>query len=117
MYNILIIVLSIILYEFLNLVNLKGLIKEYFLTLKKIKKNINYNNFSDLESEKFYTNISKNLFLISLKILLIFLPIIIFFILLDHYNSDLFKFFISIKGVFISLVTIVLYFYLIRNND
>ena len=117
MTHIFIIILSIFFYEFFNLFNFKELIKEYFLILKNLKKNINKKKFSDLDNEKYYINTSKNLLLVSLKILFIFVPIIIFFILLNLYSNDLFKFFISIKGILISLVTIILYFYLMKNND
>lgn len=113
---ILIIILSIFFYEFFNHFNFKKLLKEYLSSLKKLKNNFRKNKFSDLKSEQFYTEISKKLFLISSKILLLFLPLILFFILFDLYNKDLIKFFISIKGIFTSLFTILLYFYLIKKK-
>ena len=113
--HILLICSSIIIYEFLKYLNFTSLVKSNLKIYKKIIKLFRYKNISDFRKEKLILNYSKSLFIISVKIITILIPIIIFVIILNSMSNKYINYIISILGM-IELIIIFLIYHFIRNK-
>ena len=107
--HILLIVLSLIIYELIKYFKFFNLIKLNLKIYKKIIKSFNYKNVSDFRKEKLIFNYSKLLFNTSLKIFLIIALIIIVFYVLGLFSESLYRFIISIFGTIELIIIIIIY--------
>jgi len=114
--HILLIVLSLIIYELIKYFKFFNLIKLNLKIYKKIIKLFNYKNISDFRKEKLIFNYSKSLFNTSLKIFLIVTLIIIVFYALGLFSESLYGFAISIFGIIEISLFIIIYHQLRRKN-
>tara|TARA_Y100001970_G_scaffold73712_1_gene93532 strand:+ start:7583 stop:7945 length:363 start_codon:yes stop_codon:yes gene_type:complete len=94
-----IILLVILTCEFLRFVKIIQLVKNNIKIYKKIIKLFNLKKISDHWKEKAILNYSKNLFLVSLKIISILIIISIFVLILDVVNKGFTVFLFSTFGI------------------
>ena len=90
---------------------LLNLIKMNFEAYKKLIKFFTLKNLSDIEQENIIFNYTRNLFFISLKVLLIFITIIFYLLILNFLSNSFLKLIISLTGfVEVSIISIIYYF-------
>ena len=90
--QILLICSSIIIYEFIKLVNFANIINSNFKIYKKILKLFKNNKVSDFRKEKLIFNYSKKLLLVSIKIIIILISIFVFMMILNLLSNSYFNF-------------------------
>ena len=113
--HILLISSSIVIYEFIQLVNFTNIVKCNIKIYQKILKLFQYKNVSDLRKEKLILNYSKSLLLVSIKIIVILISIYVFMIILNLLSNSYLNFIISILGI-IELSLVFMIYHLIRGK-
>tara|TARA_B100001121_G_scaffold309948_1_gene338706 strand:+ start:1791 stop:2165 length:375 start_codon:yes stop_codon:yes gene_type:complete len=114
--HLLLICSSIVIYEFIQLVNFANILKSKLKIFKKIFNLFKYKNVSDFRKEKLILKYSKSLLLVSLKIIVTFLLIFVFIIILNLLSNSYLNFIMSIMGA-IELSIIFLIYHLIRKKS
>ena len=113
--HILLICSSIVIYEFIQLVNFTNIVKSNLKIYQKILKLFQYKNVSDFRKEKLILNYSKTLLLVSIKIMVILISILVFMIILNLISNSYLSLVISILGI-IELSIFFLIYHLIRKR-
>ena len=106
---------SIIIYEFIQLVNFTNIIKSNLKIYQKILKLFRYKNVSDFRKEKLILNYSKTLLLVSIKIIIILISIVAFMIILKFISNSYLNLVLSLFGI-IELSVFFLIYHLIRKK-
>ena len=114
--HLLLICSSIVIYEFIQLVNFANIFKSKLKIFKKIFNLFQYKNVSDFRKEKLILKYSKSLLLVSLRIIVIFLLIFVFIITLNLLSNSYLNFIMSIMGA-IELSIVFLIYHLIRKKS
>ena len=109
--QILLICSSVVIYEFIQLVKFKNIVKSNLKIYQKILKLFKYKNVSDFRKEKLILNYSKTLLLVSIKIIVILLSIFVFIIISNFYLN----FLIPVFGI-IEISIFFLIYHLIRKK-
>ena len=107
--------LSVIIYEFIQLVNFTNIVKSNLKIYKKILKLFQYKNVSDFRKEKLILNYSKTLLLVSIKIIAILISIFVFIIILNLLSNSYLNYIITILGI-IELTIVFIIYHLIRRK-
>jgi hypothetical protein len=113
--HILLICSSIVIYEFIQLVNFTNIVKSNLKIYQKILKLFKYKNVSDFRKEKLILNYSKTLLLVSIKIIVILISIVIFTLILNLLFNSYLNLVISVLGI-IELSIFFLIYHLIREK-
>ena len=113
--HILLICSSIVIYEFIQLVNFTNIVKFNLKIYQKIIKLFVNKKVSDLKKEKLILNYSKKLFLISIKIIITLISIFSFMVILNLLSNSYLNFIMSIFGI-IELSTVFFIYHLIRKK-
>ena len=103
-------------YEFLRFIKILKLINKNIKIYKKIFKLFNLKKSSDHWKEKVILNYSKNLFLASIKIIIILLIIILFVLILELINTGFVVFLFSIFGIIEMIIIFFVYSFLRKIN-
>ena len=106
------IIFVVISYEIFNLFKTKKLISENFKLYKALFSSLNNKSLSDDKKQQEVLEFSKKLLINCFKILFLFLIIIILIFLENIIFKNLLIFLISIKGVFSSIILLILYHFL-----
>ena len=110
-----VILFVIIIYEYLNYINIFKIIKKNIIIFKKIIKIIFLNKVSDKRKQKVTQSYSIKLFINSLKILLTFTIIIIVFLLFLFLVKNFIYFIDSISGI-IEITILSLVYHVIKKK-
>tara|TARA_B100000035_G_scaffold309721_1_gene316364 strand:- start:281 stop:646 length:366 start_codon:yes stop_codon:yes gene_type:complete len=110
-----VILFVIIIYEYLNYINIFKIIKKNIIIFKKIIKIIFLNKVSDKRKQKVTQSYSIKLFINSLKILLTFTIIIIVFLLFLFLDKNFIYFIDSISGI-IEITILSLVYHVIKKK-
>jgi len=113
--HILLICSSVIIYEFIQLVNFTSIVKSNLKIYQKILKLFQYKNVSDFRKEKLILNYSKTLLLVSIKIIVILISILVFIIILNLISNSYLSLVISVLGI-IELSVVFIIYHLIRKK-
>ena len=113
--HILLICSSVVIYEFIQLVNFTNIVKFNLKIYQKILKLFQYKNVSDFRKEKLILNYSKTLLLVSIRIMVILISIFVFMIILNLLSNLFLNFIISILGI-IELSVVFMIYHLIRTK-
>ena len=113
--HILLVCSSVIIYEFIQLVNFTNIVKSNLKIYQKILKLFQYKNVSDFRKEKLILNYSKTLLLVSIKIIVILISILVFMIILNLISNSYLNLVISILGI-IELSIVFMIYHLIRRK-
>ena len=113
--HILLVCSSVVIYEFIQLVNFSNIVKSNFKIYQKILKLFNYKNVSDFRKEKLIFNYSKTLLLVSIKIIVILISIFVFMMILNLFFNSYLNFIISILGI-IELSIVFIIYHIIRKK-
>ena len=113
--HILLICSSVIIYEFIQLVNFTNIVKSNLKIYPKILKLFKYKNVSDFRKEKLILNYSKTLLLVSIKIIVILISIVAFMIILNFLSNSYLNLVLSLFGI-IEFSIILLIYHLIRKK-
>ena len=113
--HILLVCSSVIIYEFIQLVNFTNIVKSNLKIYQKILKLFQYKNVSDFRKEKLILNYSKTLLLVSIKIIVILISIFVFMIILNLLSNTYLNFIISTLGI-IELSVVFMIYHLIRKK-
>ena len=97
--HLLLIFSAICVYEFVKYINLKKIILNNFIIVKKIVKLLAFKNVSDLRKEKLLFYYSKSLFVLSSKIFAIILVVIFFIVFLNLLSVSFLSLIISVIGI------------------
>jgi len=114
--HILLVCSSVVIYEFIQLVNFSNIVKSNFKIYQKILKLFNYKNVSDFRKEKLIFNYSKTLLLVSIKIIVILISIFVFMMILNLFFNSYLNFIISILGI-IELSIVFIIYHIIRKKN
>ena len=107
--HILLICSSIVIYEFIQLVNFINIVKSNLKIYQKILKLFKYKHVSDFRKEKLILNYSKSLFVVSIKIFSILILILIFIYTLNLLSQSFLNLIISIFGIIELSIIIIIY--------
>ena len=113
--HILLICSSVIIYEFIQLVNFTNIVKSNLKIYQKILKLFQYKNVSDFRKEKLILNYSKTLLLVSIKIIVILISIVAFMIILNFLSNSYLNLVLSLFGI-VELGVFFLIYHLIRKK-
>jgi hypothetical protein len=113
--HILLVCSSIIIYEFIQLVNFTNVVKSNLKIYQKILKLFQYKNVSDFRKEKLILNYSKILLLVSIKIIVILISTLVFMMILNLLSSSYLNLVISVLGI-IELSIVFMIYHLIRRK-
>ena len=113
--HILLICSSVVIYEFIQLVNFTNIVKFNLKIFQEIIKLFVNKNISDLKKEKLILNYSKKLLLISIKIIIILISIFFFMIILNLLSNSYLNFIMSFFGI-IELSIVFLVYHIIRKK-
>ena len=113
--HILLICSSVIIYEFIQLVNFTNIFKSNLKIYQKILKLFKYKNVSDFRKEKLIPNYSKSLLLVSIKIIVTLFFIFVFMIILSFLSYSFLNLITSVLGI-IELSIVFLIYHLIRKK-
>ena len=113
--HILLVCSSVIIYEFIQLVNFTNIVKSNLKIYQKILKLFQYKNVSDFRKEKLILNYSKTLLLVSIKIIAILISIFVFIIILNLLSNSYLNYIITILGI-IELTIVFIIYHLIRRK-
>ena len=111
MIHLVLIFLIIISFEIIKYFKLLFLIKNCLNLYKKLFKLFQFKNVSDIWREKALLSYSKNLLIISVKIILILFIIILLFIILIYINENFKDLILSLFGIIETTILFILYFY------
>jgi hypothetical protein len=101
--------LSIFIYEFMNFINPKKILKSNIEIYKKLFKLFLSSKVSDFRKEKLVLNYSKSLFIISFYILSIIFFCLILMYIINILSNSFISFVFSILGVIQITATLVIY--------
>ena len=107
--HILLIISTLVIYEFIKYVNFASIIKSNLKIYQKILKLFRYKNVSDFRKEKLIFNYSKSLFTLSIKIFSILILILIFIHVLSLLSQSFLDLVISIFGILELSIIIIIY--------
>ena len=107
--NLLIVFITLIVYEFLNYFNFKKIIKSTFRIYRKIFELIKSRKIFENKKEKIVIFYSKILFLNSTKILFVFISIIALILILDQFFNSLLESIFNFSGILISILVFFIY--------
>ena len=107
--HILLIFSSVIIYEFIQLVNFTNIVKSNLKSYQKILKLFQFKNVSDFRKEKLILNYSKTLLLVSIKIIIILISIFVFMIILNFLSNSYLNLLISVFGIIEISIFFVIY--------
>ena len=113
--HILLICSSVVIYEFIQLVNFTNIVKFNLKIYQKILKLFQYKNVSDFRKEKLILNYSKTLLLVSIKIIAILISIFVFIIILNLLSNSYLNYIITILDI-IELTIVFIIYHLIRRK-
>ena len=113
--QILLVFSSVIIYEFIQLVNFTNIVKSNLKIYQKILKLFQYKNVSDFRKEKLILNYSKTLLLVSVKIIVILICIVAFMIILNFLSNSYLNLVLSLFGI-VELSVFFLIYHLIRGK-
>jgi len=113
--HILLICSSIVIYEFIQLVNFTNIIRSNLKIYQKILKLFKYKNVSDFRKEKLILNYSKTLLLVSIKIFVILISVFVFMKILNLLSGSYLNFIMSIFSIIESSIVFLIY-HLIRTK-
>ena len=113
--HILLVCSSVIIYEFIQLVNFTNIVKSNLKIYQKILKLFQYKNVSDFRKEKLILNYSKTLLLVSINIIVILISIAAFMIIFNVLSNSYLSLVISVLGIFELSIVFMLY-HLIRRK-
>ena len=113
--HILLICSSVVIYEFILLVNFINIVKSNLKIYQKILNLFQYKNISDFRKEKLILNYSKTLLLVSIKIIVILISIFVFMIILNLISNSYLSLVISVLGI-IELSIVFMIYHLIRRK-
>ena len=113
--HILLVFSSVIIYEFIQLVNFTNIVKSNLKIYQKILKLFQYKNVSDFRKEKLILNYSKTLLLVSIKIIVILISILVFMIILNFLSINYLNLVTSLFGI-IEISIFFLIYHLIRKK-
>jgi len=113
--HILLVCSSVIIYEFIQLVNFTNVVKSNLKIYQKILKLFQYKNVSDFRKEKLILNYSKTLLLVSIKIIVILISTLVFMMILNLLSSSYLNLVISVLGI-IELSIVFMIYHLIRRK-
>ena len=113
--HILLIISTLVIYEFIKYVNFASIIKSNIKIYQKILKLFRYKNVSDFRKEKLIFNYSKSLFIVSIKIVATLISIIILLLILNILSNSYLNLIMSILGI-IELSIIFMIYHLIRKK-
>tara|TARA_B100000579_G_scaffold390851_1_gene365643 strand:+ start:1852 stop:2202 length:351 start_codon:yes stop_codon:yes gene_type:complete len=102
-------VFVILSFEYLKFIKILKIINENIKFYKKIFKLFSIKNASDSRKQKALLNYSKNLFLISFKIVLILLLIVLFIYIINLLNKSFLVFLFSIYGIIEAMLIFFIY--------
>lgn len=100
--------------EMLKRFHLFSKLKDIKIYSLKLLNLINLKKVSDNWKEKVLFKYCQNIFIVSLKILLILIIILLFYLFLIHYNESIQSYFFSISG-FIEISVFAFIYYKLRN--
>ena len=115
--HILLVCSSVIIYEFIQLVNFKNIVKSNLKIYQKILKLFQYKNVSDFRKEKLILNYSKILLLVSIKIIVILISIVAFMIILNLLSNSYLSLVISVLGIIELSIVFMIYHLMRRKYD
>ena len=113
--HILLICSSVIIYEFIQLVNFTNIVKSNLKIYQKILKLFQYKDVSDFRKEKLILNYSKSLLSVSIKIIVILISIVAFMIILNFLSNSYLNLVLSLFGI-VELSVFFLIYHLIRKK-
>ena len=113
--HILLICLTIIIYEFIRYFQLKNFFNQSLKIYQKIIKLFRLEKASDFRKEKLLLNYSKSLFLLSLKIFIVILLILILLYILSFLSESFIDLIVSIFGI-IELTFIFMIYHILRKK-
>jgi hypothetical protein len=113
--HILLICSSIVIYEFIQLVNFTNIVKSNLKIYQKILKLFQYKNVSDFRKEKLILNYSKRLLSVSIKIIVILISILVLMMIFNLISNSFINLVISILGM-VELSIFFLIHHLIRKK-
>ncbi len=113
--HILLVFSSVVIYEFIQLVNFTNIVKSNLKIYQKILKLFQYKNVSDFRKEKLILNYSKTLLLVSIKIIITLISISVFMIILNLLSNSYLSLVISVFGI-IELGIVFMIYHLIRRK-
>lgn len=99
-------------YELLRYLRFIYLFKVNINLYKKIFKLLTYKKVSDFRKEKAILNYSKNLFLNSIKIIIILLTVLFLVAILSYLDKNFFYFLSNILGIFETILLFIIYSYI-----
>lgn len=114
--HVLLICSSIVIYEFIQLINFTDIVKLNLKIYQKILNLLQYKNVSDFRKEKLILNYSKKLLLVSIRIIVILISILIFILILNLLSNSYLNLIMSASGV-IELSIVFLIYHLIRKKS
>ena len=106
------IILVVLFYELLNYIKFRSILIENISFYKKIIKLLKYKNVSDNWKQKSLLNYSKNILLISLKIIFILLIIVSFLIIFGKFQNNYYNLLLSLPGIIEVIILFIVYSYL-----
>ena len=106
---------AIIIYEFIRYVKLINIVQSNLKIYQKILKLFKFKKVSDFRKEKLIFNYSKSLFIVSIKIFAIIIPIFIFMYIFNLLSNSFLNLVISILGI-IELSIVFIIYHLLRKK-
>ena len=110
--HILLICSSVIIYEFIKLINFRNIIKSNLKIYKKIFKLFKYKNVSDSHKEKLIFNYSKLLLVFSVKIIITFISIFTFLVVLNFLSFSYLNLIFSVMGILEQSIIFLIYHFI-----
>ena len=110
--HILLIFTTIVIYEFVNYIKLKILISSNFNVYQKLFNLFFIKNLSDLKKQKLILKYSKQLLIISTKIIIAFIFLFIFILSLNLLSSSFLESLISFSGLIECSIIFVIYYFI-----
>ncbi len=111
--HILLIFSSVVIYEFMQLVNFINIVKSNLKIYQKILKLFQFKNVTDFRKERLMLYYSKTLLLVSIKIIVILISIFVFMTILNFLSNSYLSLVISVLGI-IELSIVFIIYHLIR---
>ena len=104
--------LIIITFELLQLFKFKFLVRKNIFLYKKLFRLFKLKKASDIYKEKAPLNYSKNLFIVSIKIILILSSVLILFVIFSFLNKSFLDLIFSLFGILETIILFLTYMYL-----
>ena len=114
--HLLLILSSILIYEFLRYIKFINIVKSNLKIHQKILKLFKFKKVSDFRKEKLILNYSKSLFILSIKIFVILISILTFIYVLDLLSNSFLNLVISILGIIELSIVLIIYHLFQKKN-